>query len=280
MNLKRGLFRSIVGVAAAAAVALAPATAFAAGGPPAGRGSGGGMGGGGGEETTVTNNLSVPAVFIGTVAGFGLTNPALQAPTGNPTYVSTISPAGYYYIQGQNKWQAAYELKSSDTATAKWGDNLTGSASLRAGHPIRVEMALTSTDVTSLQGYTVVKLNSSLADRLSPYGTAATANTDGTTGYHATPVAMPARVWVNGAELTIIGPSSTSTYALPGEINATGAVVFGYNWRPSEPGSYQLQFHVPEGSVTFSNPADTVTNVTVTSGAGGGSGGGGGHGTH
>lgn len=116
-------------------------------------------------------------------------------------------------------------------------------------------------------------LQPSLADRLSEYGTKAVQDTD---GYVGNPVVMPARVWVAGAQLTIVGPSgSLTTVAMPGEINATGAPVFGYNWRPSEPGTYTLEFHVPEGSVTFSNPGNTVISVTVTSGAGGGRGGGG-----
>lgn len=259
-----------VGVAtvmALAAMTMMMGSAFAAGkGGGGSGGGGGGRGGGGGGETTVTNNLSVPAVFIG-AAGFGLTNPALQPPTGNPS--SGYEVSGYYYVQGQNKWQAAYVVQTTDTATAKWGDNLSGSASLRAGHPIRVEMGLTSVDVLALQGYSVIKLQTSLLDRNSAYGTLATPNGDGT--YSATAATMPARVWVAGAELTIVGPSgSLTTVAMPGEINATGAPVFGYNWRPSEPGVYQLQFHVPEGSVTFSNPAATVLSVTVKSGAGGG----------
>lgn len=270
MKIRKGLLSSIAGLATMAALALPSAAAFAADGPGHGGGGGGsGGGGGGGTETTVTNNLSVPTVFIG-AAGFGLSNPALQPPTDTPS--TGYEVAGYYYVQGQNKWQAEYVVQTTDTATAKWGDNLAGgSASLRAGHPIRVEMSLTSNDVTTLQGYPVIKLQPSLLDRNSAYGTLATQSAD--SSYSATAAAMPARVWVAGAQLTITGPNGSTTAAMPGEINATGAVVFGYNWRPTEPGTYQLQFHVPEGSVTFSNPANTVLSVTVSSRAGGGGGG-------
>jgi hypothetical protein len=271
MSVIRKVLAGMASAAAAAALALTPAAALAAG-PGSGNGGGGGgggTGGGGGGETTVTNNLSVPAVFIGS-PGFGLTNPALQPPTGTPSTGYEIDPSAYYYVQGQNKWQAEYTTLSTDTATVKWGDNLSGSASLKAGHPVRVEMGLTSDTQTTLQGYTVVKLQPSLPDRNSAYGTKATP--DGNGGYTATAAAMPARVWVSGAYVTITGPAGTITAQMPGEINATGAVVFGYNWRPSEPGSYQLQFHVPEGSVTFSNPAAAVIDVTVTNGGGGGGG--------
>lgn len=267
MTRFRKVLAGLVGVAAAAALALTP-SAFAAapGGGAGGGGAGGGGGGGGGGETTVANNLSVPAVFIG-AEGFGLTNPALQMPTGSPSTGYEIDPSAYYFVQGQNKWQAQFVVQSTDTATAKWGDNLSGSASLKAGHPVRVEMGLTSTTVIDLRGYSVVKLQPSLLDRNSAYGTLATP--DGTGSYTAAATEMPARVWVAGASVTITGPSGTVVAAMPGEINATGAIVFGYNWRPSVPGIYQLMFHVPEGTVTFANPADTVKSVTVTAGGGG-----------
>lgn len=260
---------SAIAILMTLAMTLSAAPAFARG---PGGGSGGG-GGGGGGETTVANNLSVPAVFIGS-AGFGLTNPDLQMPTGDPSTGWAVDPTGYYYVQGTNKWQAQYTVMNSDTATAKWGDNLLGgSASLKAGHPIRVEMGLTSDDVTTMTGFTVIKLQPSLADRLSKYGTKATADPTSSTGWAGTPVAnMSARVWVDGATLTISGPSGTTTVAMPGEINATGAVVFGYNWRPSEPGVYTLTFKVPAGTVTFSNPAGAVIEATVVAGGSGGGG--------
>jgi hypothetical protein len=264
MRIHKSLLGGIAGLAAAAAIALTPVAAFAA--PGAGHGAGGGTGGGGTGKTESVNNLSVPAVFVGS-PGFGLTNPELQPPTGDPAYVTTTLVPGYYYIQGLNKWQAQYQVAASATATAKWGDNLAGgSASLRTGNPIRVEMALTS-DTVSLQGYNVIKLNESLADRASPYGTLATL--DPATGlYSAAAVSMPARVWASGVTLTIAGPSSTSTVAMPGEINATGAVVFGYNWRPSEPGGYLLTFNAPSG-ISITGGSASIT-VMVKSGSGGG----------
>lgn len=266
MRFGRGL---LTGVAMAAALALAPAAAFAAGGPPPGHGGGHG-GGGGGGETTVANNLSVPAVFIGSAGNFALQNGdgSLMDPTGDPS--DGYEVPGYYYVQGQNPWQAQYVIKDYDTATAKWGDNLTGSAMKRVGHQIRVEMGLTSdTEAATLQGFSVTKLNTSQADNVSPWGTLATPNADGT--YSATAAVMPARVWVAGAELSIISPSgSVTTVGMPGEINASGAVTFGYNWKPTAAGTYTLEFHVPQGTVTFSNPAGTTLEVTITAGGGGG----------
>lgn len=252
-----------------------PASAMAA---PGGSGRGGGSGGGGGRppgggETTVANNLSVPAVFVGSV-GLGLTTPtatdtltALVAPTGTPS--TGFEAPGYYYVQGVHKWQAQYMLKSSDAVTATWGDNLTGSAMKQVGHQIRVEVYLTSTTVTG-DGYSVIKLNGTQADNVSPWGTKAS---DGTAA--ATPTAqtsgVSARVWVKDAYLTIDdGPQ----LAMPGEINASGAVTFGYNWRPTTAGTYTLTFHVPDGSgVSIGGGTTTTQMVTVTAGGTGGGGG-------
>lgn len=142
-------------------------------------------------------------------------------------------------------------------------------------------MALTSTDVTDLQGYSVIKLEESKLDRESAYGTLATS--DGSGGYTATPVVMPARVWAAGATLTITDPTGVAAAPmdLSAEINATGAVVYGYNWTPTMAGTYQLEFAVP-GSVTITNPSATTIDVKVTGGggSGGGSGGGGRGHTH
>lgn len=94
--------RKLLGAFAALATAVALAVPSAA--VAAGRGPGGG-GGGGGGETTVTNNLSTPAVFVGSV-GFGLPTPTTNdtltdvvMPSGTPTSGWEVS--GYYYVQGQ-----------------------------------------------------------------------------------------------------------------------------------------------------------------------------------
>ncbi len=262
--LSRRLLGGVAAVAGAVAI-MVPSAAFAQGGPPPGRG------GGGGTETA--NNLSVPTIFVGTV-GFGLpdvaldTWTALEPPTGSPSTGWPIDPAAYYYVQGVNIWRAQYEKTTVATVTGKWGDNLTGEASLKAGHPVRVEMALTSTDASLVkQGYTVVKLEPAVADRNSSYGTLAQSSTG-----PATPADMTPMVWTTGAYLTISG--STTQIPMPGEINATGAPVFGYNWRPAAAGTYTLTFHVPDTSgVTISNsntgdPNSISITVQVTGGGG------------
>ena len=259
MRITKRLVALLAALIAALAMSLTPASAY--------KGGGGGGGGGPGEEI-VSNNLSVPAVMVGSV-GFGLTNPALVLPTGTPSTGWEADSTGYYYVQGVDRWQAEYLSVTSDTVTGKWGDNLSGDAKLKAGSPIRVEMVLTSDTVTTLQGFSVIKLEPSQLDRLSAYGTKASV-TDGV--FAGVPLVMAARVWVSGATVTITGPESTITVAMPGEINATGGVVFGYNWRPSIPGGYTLTFDVPT-SVTISNATELPLTVTVVAGGGGGGGG-------
>lgn len=109
---------------------------------------------------------------------------------------------------------------------------------------------------------------------MSPWGTLATSSG---TGYAATAETLAAKVWVAGATLEIISPTgSVTTVGMPGEINASGASTFGYNWKPTTAGTYTLEFHVSQSTVTFSNASETTLEVKVASGAGGGGRGGGG----
>ncbi len=132
---------TVIGAVTLAALMAVPGAALAKGGPPAGAGGGkaGGGGGGGGGETTLTNNLSVPAIFVGTNP-FGLASCVEVIPTGVPA--TGFEVAGYYFVQGIHKWQAECLNAATATAAAEWGDNLTGTAKLSVGSPIRVEVGL------------------------------------------------------------------------------------------------------------------------------------------
>jgi hypothetical protein len=68
------------------------------------------------------------------------------------------------------------------------------------------------------------------------------------------------------------------------ELNSTGRIVYGYNWRPTDAGDFTLKFTAP--AVKILNGVDdhtatvavTVTSATGGGGKGGGGGGGGGGG--
>lgn len=255
-----------------------PGTALAKGGPPAGRG--GGSGGGSGETTTA-NNLSVPAVMVN--GGFtGVTcDVPLRPPTGEPRSGYPIGTADYYYVQGLNTWQAECVNASSASVTADWGDNLTGSGKLSVGSPIRVELGLfnANTAAPALQGYTVVKLDPNALDRESAYGTLASGSPG---AFVASPVSFaPAaqRVYAGGATFSIQNVATSGYVVAPNtaasaEINATGAVVYGYNLRVTAAGTYLIVFTFPD-TITFPDGTHSASiSINVTAGGGGGGGGG------
>lgn len=229
---------------------------------------------------TAGNNLSVPTYFIG-VGG-----PVLRtACTGSLVPPTGVAVDGYYLQKTDAVWSAPCSTQTAAVVTAQWGSNLTNGRALKAGRPIRVEMALNSVDPGL--GYAVENLTPELPDRQATYGIPAG---DGT----GVPVAMTYLVWASGATLTIIKDgTSTPVYAGPmsAEINSTGKVVYGFNWgtagkvSSAQPGTYALTFTVPAGGATITgyvagevdNQTSTETSATVTivvtsgsSGTGGG----------
>ena len=285
-------------------VALVTVLAFAA--PGLAKQGGGGIpggGGGGGNKppSELANNLSVPAimvanVFTGVVSGTADAPSVLSFPSGDPSTGWEIDPLAYYYVQRVSKWQAqayTYAGTTVKTGTAKWGDNLSGDAKLKVGSPIRVELGLFDDTGVSLQGYTVVKLEPSKLDRESAYGTravpgasAGTWQGDPTTFAWSTDPALsnPVRIYDSAVTFSIqnvatgayvVQPASNPT----GEINAGGAITYGYNLRVSTAGYYDITFTIPNVDITGvsagtfvpSTGPDTVTlRINVTAGGGGG----------
>jgi hypothetical protein len=255
----RKMAKPFAALALLAALAFPMGAAGAKGGPPAGESLG--------------NNLSVPTHFIGPPLAAVRTacDGLLHTPTGP-------SVDGYYLQQTEATWGGQCDSITTATVTASWGANLTNGRDLRAGRPIRVEMALFAAD--SGQGYTVLNLTPELLDRNATYGipVGAVAET------------FPYMVYVPGATLTIqlVGGTAT-TYPLSAEINSTGKVVYGFNWGTTGaisvlPGTYVLTFTVPAGTATISgvdpgeagNTGYTSTTATVTINVVAGGGGGGG----
>ena len=180
------------------------------------------------------------------------------------------------------------------TGTAAWGDNLSGDAMLKVGRPIRVELGLFDDTGVSLQGYTVVKLEPALLDRESAYGTLAvpgaslgTWQGDPTTfAWSADPaLSNPVRIYDSAVTFSIQNVATGAYVVQPGsnptgEINAGGAITYGYNLRVSAAGEYDITFTIPNVDLTWadagvivSSPTepDTVTlRIDVTAGGGGG----------
>ncbi|HEU4526802.1 MAG TPA: hypothetical protein VFT80_02600 [Actinomycetota bacterium] len=270
--MRRPGTRLAIGFAIALVAALAMGPAATAKGPPTG-----------GESP---NNLSVPTIMIGDTLGATCTSLDDTAlPTGTPSSGYPIDPTAYYYVQGVHSWQADCATATTGVkVSGAWGDNLSGDAKLKAGKPIRVELGLfeSGDPLVVMNGFDVDKLEPDALDRESAYGTLATANADGT--FHGTPTAFsPVRVYVAGVTFSVKN-LSTGTYAVPigtpptAEINAVGAVVYGYNLRVSVAGTYQIVFWIPANVTitgtdagTYDATAGTFTlDINVVAGGGGG----------
>jgi len=266
----------------------------------------------------VGNNLSVPAIMAGAGSTFAITCPTtgfstLVPPTKAPVfYLEACAPPkdeggpvcvaeGYYYVQRDAAWQAPCFTAQSVPVDVlgKWGDNLAGgSASLRVGSPIRVELVLLDV-VNGLsseqEGYFVIKLEPSELDRASDYGHVATGSTE--LGFDPIPYTVGdllpdggnfgAVVFDPTARLRIermvdgfpVNPAVFNG-AASGEINATGKIVYGYNLRVQLAGTYRITYSFTK--VNFAGPcnAGTCTGneayLDIVVGGGGGGGGGGG----
>ncbi len=274
--------RALLGFTAVAlsGVLMASTTASAKGGPPHPPG----------EEETGSNNLSVPAIFVPDASGSPFTGTCPSAAV-DPSGVKGVDtnadgvPDEHldYYVQGVATWQSECTTAAANAITvgAEWGDNLTN-APLKAGTPIRVEIGfLADPSGYSMTGYNVVKLDPTLLDRESHYGTLGGAQTP-----------FPeVRVWNSGVTLDIrstngsIVPANNIDFVA--EVNSTGRVVYGFNWQQPVAGNYVIKVHAPSvllgttdaGTLSDSDSDgdyDTVAlEVTVGNKGGGGGGGGG-----
>lgn len=264
-------------------------------GPPPGKG-----------EEAGSNNLSVPTIFVPNPGAFPVTCPGgPDDPIGDPSNGYEIAPLEYYYVQGENTWQAECTDAASGLGQADFGDNLTSGA-LKAGMPIRIEVGLMDTSGVEMIGYNVVKLQPSELDRNSAYGTHATPTVDGFVAEQTafpwtgevidpetglpTEVTVGVRIWDSTATFSIRN-AETNEYVVPeqlfgAEINATGAVVYGYNWGVSghgvkelpAAGTYILRFTSPAVTLTNSIAGDVHTAEQEFTLAPKNNGGGGGHG--
>jgi hypothetical protein len=311
-TLKSAIWLTLV----ASAVALA-APGGSPGGPGGGSGGGGGPPDGKGNKpsTEVSNSLSVPAIMAGTGSTFAINCPAgafstLVPPSKAPvSYPEECAPpkdeggpicvaAGYYYVQRDAAWQAPCVTTTGAAidVVGKWGDNLAGgSASLKVGSPIRVEFLLLDGQAAAVnqQGYFVIKLEPSELDRESDYGHLATgAATDGSAAIPYTVgdllpdgSTFPAIVFDPTARLKIERlvdgvPASPAVYngTASGEINATGKIVYGYNLRVQQAGTYLITYTFPRVTFVGACNAGSCVGSEATleinvSGSGGGGGG-------
>ncbi len=249
---------------------------------------GGGGGGGGGETTTTGNNMSWPVVFadgIGTSGVAVATDPGVRPTTAETAasaelaaipFASPSAPFFWtgnavdgtgYYLQGTaNAWRAQLidgTGQGKFDAEAYWGDNLSGSASLKAGHPIRIEVALSATGVGRLQGYNMPYVaNASSPDEVQ--------GTDGTLSdyvpllYTVGPTLVVEQLSGPGGSVT----ATVSSGAISAEMNVAGRLVYGGQFKPTDAGTYRLRFILAGGAnaqiTSVGNTTGTAHVVSAT----------------
>ena len=207
--------------------------------------------------------------------------PAISAVQATLPYLTSITSKidpSYWEQKSINTWQGEWAAASGvQDVTAKWGDNLTGTASLSSGAKIRIEMVLTK-DVTAtpMTAYTMKLLSGSGINEL--WGT------DGTT-YPAT----TAFVMATNAHLMIQKFNGTALEApivdqalfnpaypdglnkLSAEIPVSGNFTYGFVWDPSAlgatAGKYRLTFLLdPFSEYGTGNPPNNTHIQSATNG--------------
>lgn len=225
---------------------------------------------------TTPNSLSVPAIFVGSAnAPFTCSTTTATNPSGttmtfpgdftNPLLTQedgSETPDGTYFIQGDATWQAECANASDGTVSVDgdWGDNLSGDAALKVNAPVRVEMglfvdgAVNPATGLAMTGFKVLKLTDEL-DRYATYGTKMTTPAD----------LSEIRAYDDGATWTITGPVTVLDNATASaEINSTGRVVYGYNWRPTMAGTYTITFKTDAVSILNGTDSHTISiDVTI-----------------
>jgi hypothetical protein len=240
------------------------------------------------EGDEAANNLSVPAIFVPSTAGSPFTGTCDGTDnSADPTGTKGVDTDGDdipdehldYYVQGVATWQADCDIAATVTASAEWGDNLTN-APLKATTPIRVEIGFLTDPETAMSGYLVEKLDPTLLDRLSHYGTLGNEVAD----------YAEVRVWASGVTLDIRNSDGTvipaNNIAYTAEVNSTGRIVYGFNWQNPVPGTYTITVTAPNITISSADAGTVVDSHTVTlevtvgnkGGGGGGKGGKGGGG--
>jgi hypothetical protein len=305
---RRAVPRTMLCALAAGAVALAAvAPAQAAGGP-----------GGGGEETTLTNNLSYPVIWSDGAAlalpgEFG--KPVLPAEKAVP-YTDPVTEETFdVWKQAEEgvSWQAQNEvaLAPADVSEVDWGDNLEAK-SLSPGKPVRVETTLLKNLESPMTAFNMVSLEGEQREEVFA--------TPGTTyeSSQATMYSACARLTIQRLQISREDPylsllkwdaasgqwTGKDLVAAPvfeggvwesagegsgytAEVNGSGKVIYGYNWRTSglAAGDYRITFslaaecpaavlntHITEATKVLFSEEESVAPLVSGSGGSGGSG--------
>jgi len=222
------------------------------------------------------NNMSWPVVFAD---GVGFTGaPASEDPGVRPTpesgitvdtlpffWEENVADYGEYYLQqGDNVWRAEYidgsEAQQPYVAEAYWGDNITV-REWSATRPIRVEVALSATEVGTLEGYVMTYLYGQ--------GPSEMQGTDGTTSEFVPLIYSPGATFIveeiDGLGGSVIGTVDEGPIST--EVNIAGRIIYGHQLKFDAlgygEGYYRLRFILAEGArvnlTSVGNAGDELT---------------------
>jgi hypothetical protein len=282
--IRRLFYGAALSIATVALVAVVPAFA---------QGQGGGKGGGGGGETTLGNNLSVPAVFAEGIGVTGLVIGGVPLNTGlrptaedncptPPCFDSSsamvVNGVTYYPQQTASTWRAGYidagpnGTNTIQEVTVAWSDNITGQY-WTPRSKVRVETVLSESPTSGpLTAYNMFSLSGTKRTELFA--------TDSTTfdSLYRTVFSPLAHLTIqkltgengtlvftcfDGAVYQSFGTEGGGGYTA--EVNGSGNLIYGYNWDvascSSDPtalsGWWRLTFKI--------DPSATIGGATVNS---------------
>lgn len=192
---------------------------------------------------------------------------------------SKVDPL-YFEQKSVNTWQGEW-VRGGGTmqnVTAKWGDNLTGTASLSSSSKIRLEMVLTTTVPTTMTTYTMKSLYGSKTNEM--FGTNGVVIPSTTAFVFATNAHLVIQKY-NGTALDapIVDQALFNTAfpdglnKLSAEIPVSGNFTYGFVWSPSAltppagAGTYRITFKLdPTSLFGVGGPPNHTLMTAATNG--------------
>jgi hypothetical protein len=193
---------------------------------------------------------------------------------------SNVDPL-YYEQKTVNTWQGEWAKGNAATqdVTAKWGDNLTGTASLNSGGKVRIEMVLTKdVSATPMTTYTMKSLYGAKLNEM--FGTNGVAIPSNTAFVFATNAHLRIDKLDGNGGMVVSNVDDQALFdssipdglnKLSGEIPVSGNFTYGYVWDPSATmstaGWYRLTFLLDNPSqFGTGNPANHTSIQTIANG--------------
>ncbi len=183
-------------------------------------------------------------------------------------------------LSANNVWQADYAEIDGDVAVGliDWGDNLEAK-NWPAGAPVRVEVVLygVAPPATTYSGYEMLFIAFAMSAN-EMWGTTQNRTTNYPNGptVYSNLACLTIQDVTNATSLTWdpdtsrwldnLNPNTPADVQdFAAETNVKGMVIYGYNWTPSEPGTYRITFSFDGATRVSFGAADILTSAETTS---------------